>query len=471
MNILKKITFVLLLLFTKRITAQDVWSLEKCVAHAIAQSLVVKQATNQQDNARLNERLADFDRYPNVTAGSNLGFNFGRTVNPSTNVFESNNSNFNGFGLSASVLLYNGGRLQETYRQTKLDTKAATADVEQAQQILALQVAQAYLQAVLSEEQLENTQNQLARSQNQLGRLDAQIKAGVFPVTARADLLVQIARIEQQIILAKNARQVNLLTLKNLLQLPLNQPIALERPSVEPPKVEITEGGVLNAALQNQAQIKAGLWRVQSAQVGVKIAKAAMMPTLSMQGNLATNYANLITDPTRRQLIGTRNIDESVRINGQPSTITYTATDYESPKKRYGTQLRDNFGQSLGFNISIPIFDGFSRKIGIERAELQLSRTQMQLEQAKLQLQRDVETAVVAAQTGREVYDASVKILEAQRVAFEVMENRAKAGNLNTFELAQAKNQLDIAERDVTIAKYDYLFRLKILDFYSGKSF
>ncbi len=477
MIILKKVFFLIGFIVSNCINAQEIWSLEKCIDFALNKNLTVQQAAVQVDNAQKGERLANFSRYPTLSAGSNLGFNFGRTVNPSTNVFESNNSNFSSYGLSANILLYNGGRLQATYQQSAIDSKAATADLEQNRQTVALQVVQNYMLTLLSQEQLENAQMQLARSQKQLERLDVQIKAGVFSVNARYDLLAQMARIEQQIIIAQNTRATNLLNLKNTMQMPLNQSIRIEKPSEILPIMDNTEpneenriAAVVNLAMTNQAQIKAGELRIRSAQIGVKIAKAALMPTLSAQANLATNYANLITDPTKRQLTGTSNFDQNVRINGQNATITYTESSYETPKKSYGAQIRDNFGQSLGFNLSIPIFDGFSRKIAVERANLAVKNSQFQLEQTKQLLQVNVQNAIAAAEAGQKVYAAALKIVEAQKITFDIMDKRAQAGNANIFELAQTKIQLETAERDLIIAKYDYLFRLKIVDFYAGKN-
>jgi outer membrane protein len=430
MKLLRHLAFIGSILLTNLLTAQDTWSLEKCIAYARENSPTVNQSELQVKNAQLGSKEANYNRYPTLTASSNLGFNFGRTVNPSTNQFESNNSNFNGFNLSTSVLLYNGGRLQQEYRRADVDSKVAGVELEQAAQGLALQVAGAYLQVLLNEEQLENARKRLVQDQNQLDRLDKQIKAGAASQNAKYDIQAQIARSEQQVVAAANNVELSYLNLKNLMQLPPDQNMKLEKPSVVIPTDANPEGvsfkALYNAALATQAQIRAGELRIQSAQIGVKIAQAALMPTLFAQGSLATNYANLI-----QKVTGFRSIEvqQQVKFNNTPATISVIQNIPELAKKSYGSQLTDNFGQSLGFSLQMPIFDGFSRKINVERAKINVERNNLQLETTKQQLRSDVQNAIASARAMQKTYQAAQRTYDAQKIAFEAAEKRFQVGH------------------------------------------
>ncbi len=471
----KKLIIIGLSFVSLSISAQDTWTLERCVSYAQENSRLVKQSQIQVKSSKLVKRQDDWSRYPSVSANSNLGFNFGRSVNPSTYQFENNSSNYNSWGVSLGAPIYNGGRITNQIKQSAIDIKAAEADLEQSVSNIALQVAQVYLQILLNEEQYENTRKRSQTTASQLDRIEKQIKAGQLPPNARYDLLAQAARDEQSIVAAANSVELSYLNLKNLLELSPETPLKIERPQVVVPNTVNPESfmfkGIYSQALGNQPNIRASELRIKSAETGVKIAQAALMPTLSANANLGTNYSSTIPDYSG---VKTEFVDVStpVKIDGRAATLTTqqpkTATT-NIPKKTYGSQIGDNFGQSIGLNLSIPIFNGFSRQIGVERQKLAVESQMLVLERDKQQLKTDVQNAIASARAAKKQYDAAVKSFEAQKAAFDALEKRFQIGSANSFEFTQSKNNVDTAERDVTVAKYDYLFRLKIVEFYEGK--
>jgi outer membrane protein len=476
---IKKILTIGLIALNGFVFGQETWSLEKCVSYAQENSRLVKQSQVGVSNAKLSQKLADFDRYPSVSAGSNFGLNFGRSVNPSTNVFENRSTNFQSWSINANVILYNGGRLNNTLRQSELDIKASQADLENSASTIALQVAQAYLQILLFDEQLENARKRIQTTQSQLDRTERQIKAGQIAPNAKYDLQAQVARDEQQIVTAANNVELSYLNLKNLLELSPEKDIKIEKPSVVAPKDANPENFMFKAvyaqALGNQPQIKAGEYRIKSAEVGVKIAQANLLPILSASAGVSTNYSSSLPDFTQLPDLSNVKVDfgspRDVKINGSNAKIQNLEATGEAifPKAAYFNQLDNNLGQGVGLNLQIPIFDGFARKIGVQRQKLNVENQTLALDAQKQQLKTDVQNAIASARAAKKQFEASTKTFEAQKAAYDAADKRLASGSGNSFELTQAKNNLDTAERDVTVAKYDYLFRLKIVEFYEGK--
>jgi outer membrane protein len=479
-NMIKKILTIGFIALNGLAFGQETWSLEKCVSYAQENSRLVKQSQVGVSNAKLSQKLADYDRYPSVSAGSNFGLNFGRSVNPSTYAFENRSTNFQSWSLNANVILYNGGRLNNAVRQSELDIKASQADLENSASTIALQVAQAYLQILLFDEQLENARKRIQTTQSQLDRTERQIKAGQIAPNAKYDLLAQVARDEQQIVTAANNVELSYLNLKNLLELSPEKDIKIEKPSVVAPKDANPENFMFKAvyaqALGNQPQIKAGEYRIKSAEVGVKMAQALLLPSVSASAGVSTNYSSTLLDFTKQPDVTGVKFDygkpRDVKVNGTNAKIqNFEIVEGELlfPNTPYFNQLDNNLGQGISLNLQIPIFDGFSRKIGIQRQKLNVENQTLALDAQKQQLKTDVQNAIASARAAKKQFEASTKTFEAQRAAYDAADKRLASGSGNSFELTQAKNNLDTAERDVTVAKYDYLFRLKIVEFYEGK--
>ena len=469
----KQFIIIGLTLFSGSLIAQETWTLERCINQAQENSRIVKQSQIAVKNAELIKKQDDWARYPSVSANTNLGFNFGRSVNPSTYTFENSTTNYNSWGISAGATLYNGGRINNQIKQSAIDIKAAQADLDQSVSTISLSVAQAYLQILLNEEQYENSRKRLQTSQSQLDRIDKQIKAGQLPPNAIYDLQAQAARDEQQIVAAANNVEIGYLNLKNLLEISPETPFKIERPKFVIPTNVNPDGfmfkAIYNQALNNQPQIRAADLRIKSAEMAVKIAQSALLPVLSVSANLNSNYSNTILDFTKAKTVVVP-IKQQIIINGQTTEVTILQTQAtDAPKKPYVSQLGDNFGQGIGLNLSIPIFSGFSRQIGVQRQKLNVESQMLILDRDKQQLKTDVQNAIANAKSAKKQYEAVQKTFDAQKAAFDAAEKRFQIGTANSFEFAQAKNTLDTAERDLTVSKYDYLFRLKIVEFYEGK--
>ncbi len=460
--------------FTFGVQAQEVWTLERCIQYSRDNNLTVKQAEASVRTAQLSESQAKASRLPNVGASFSANEQFGRTIDPTTNSFSQQNIGSNSIGLNVGVPLFAGGQIHHSVKQAGWNYKAAGADAQQSVNDLALMVAQAYLTILLNQEQLESAQQRVEQSKRQLDVTLKLIDAGSAPRADRYTIDAQIAREEQAVVVAQNNVELAYLNLKQLLQLEPDYDMQIERPAFEIPSEAnpdvLALGPVYDLAQNTQPSVQAAAYRVMAAEEGVKIARSNYWPTVSLGANLnsyfstAAQRVSVVQGPDEK-------IIQQVELDGQIIEVgffqpTYTQTFSDVP---YWTQMDQNFGQGIGLSINIPIYQNGRTRLGVEQAKLGIINAQLQQNQTQQQLKNDVQTAIANARSARLQLNAAQKTADATRIAFENTEKRHTLGAVNTLELTTAKNNLDIAENDLIVAKYDYLFRLKILDFYQGK--
>ncbi len=467
-------TLFICLLFVQVGFGQKTWSLTRCIQYAQQNSLSVKQGQNQIEQAQLSEQEARYSRYPTVNSSLRGGVNFGRTIDPTTNDFINETVLTNSLGVDAGVILYNGGRIRNQIKQSQINVDIAEADNEQIKNDLALSVAAAYLQILLDQEQLINANNRLAQTQAQLTQTDRLIRAGTLPEADRLEIQANLARDEQNIVTQQNAVEISYLNLKNLMQINPDEEINIEKideiqipVNANPDGVALTQ--VYNRAIANQPFIKADQARLSSADLDTEIAKSLGLPVVSLFGNINSFYSNKVLEVTNEGDI----VDgppQSILLDGDRRSIQFPRLEGLTFGKRgYFNQLSDNFGQSLGLNVSIPIYNQAQTRLAKERAQLNILNTQIAAQQNKQQLKVDIQRAIANARANKKQFEASEKTVSALDLAYINTEKRYKLGAVNTFEYTTAKNNLDQATIDLIIAKYNYLYSLQILDFYQGK--
>lgn len=459
-----------------KLLAQETWSLRRCIEYARTNSLSLKQAEYGIEMAKLTDKQNVLSRLPNASANTNAGWQFGRTIDPTTNSFNNQTIAFNSMGLNVGATLYSGGRINNTIKQGKLDVQAAEKDAAASFNNIALSIANAYLNILLSEEQLENAKRRSSLSQDQLAQTDKLIAAGSLPANDRLDVLAQLANDEQSIVQAQNSIEINYLTLKNLMQIDPQTEMKIERPSfVIPPDANpdaLNFGMLYNRAVGTQPQVEANELRVKSAEYDVKLARSGYYPTLSLFGGIDSRWSG--ASKLYEQEITTERIGQTFYVDlGQGQTeldvefdspsVKFTELDYP-----YLDQIKDNFGQNIGASLRIPIYSNGINSINVQRAQVGILNAQVQSDLTKQQLKNDVQQAIASAKAARLTLDASQKANDAAKVAFENADKRFRLGTINNLQLLTARNTYDIAETNLSVAKYDYLFRLKILDFYLG---
>lgn len=467
--------FSLLLLSVTVAVGQETWSLERCILYARDNNITIKQAQASVRTALLSERQAKANRLPSLSASFDAGEQFGRTIDPTTNTFSPNATGYNSLRLSAGAQVFAGGQVHHAVKQANWNLRASEADAEQTMNALALQIAQAYLTILLTEEQLKSAQRRISQGGEQLKVTQKLIDAGTLPLADKYTVEAQIARDEQAAVTVQNNLDIAYLNLKQFLQLEPDFDLRIERPTVELPADarpdELSLSPLYATATTTQPNIRAAGFRLKSAAEGIEIAKAAYFPTVTLFANLSSNYSTQFPDESRAVYTGdVLSGVQKFRINGQDLEVQRYIPTFDIPTLSYFKQIDQNFGQGVGVSINVPIYQNGRNRLSVERARLSLLNAEMQNTQTQQQLKSDIQTAIANARAGRRQLEAAQKSFAAMQTAFQNMEKRHAIGAVNSFDLTTARNNLNNAENDLIVAKYDYLFRLKILDFYQGKS-
>lgn len=449
--------------------AQEKYTLDQCIKLALENSVALKKAGSTVAFATLNEEQAIANRNPNLSGNSGLNFNFGRSIDPTTNSFNNETFISNSYGVSSGMVLYQGGFIKNSIKQAKIDRLAAESNLSQSEADLALQVATIYLNMLFAEENIKNAENLLTQSKDQLVLINKLVSAGARPKNETLDVEAQIASNEQNIIGFENIRQNAGLQLKQLLRINQDSDIEISTPegiTIDTDPDIITMEEAYQSALKTQPSLRAALLNEESAEYGIKIAKSSLMPTLSIGGALQSNYSNRGIN-----IIGIDTVvnNQTVFINGVPADIGLPSANFLTENAGWFDQFNDNISLGLGINLSVPIYNNKRGKIGIERAELNRINARLDSEQIRQNIQLAVSQALNDARSAKRALEAAEKTVEARKATYENAQKRYEAGVLNSFDLTTSQAQFESAAITAIREKYNYLFSVKILEFYLGK--
>lgn len=480
MNKRKILILVITFLLSARVQAQGVkqWNLEECINYALNNNLNVKQSELSRQDVEARLRQSKLNRIPSLNFNLFNSWRWGRSIDPTTNRFVNQRINSNGLNGSSNIVIYNGNRQVNAIRQGKKELEAGFYDVEKSKNDIALQVVAGYLNIIFAREQLKNANAQLKTMQAQLGQTKKLVDAGSLPITNLLDIQAQEASNEVDAINAQNEIELALLQLKQLLQIPATESFDIVMPEFNPAEyamVPYPVDEVYQKALITQPEIKSSNLRIESADYGVRLAKGAHIPVLSANGQLFTNYSSVqdrervvpddgggtpVTIPPSP--IGMVGNDPNLVVYSFPRTI-YTRSDYP-----YSSQWLDNWSWSVGLNIGIPVFNGYITKTNIQRAKIMKENAEINAENTRNILRQTIERAYNDAEAAAKIFEAAGRQVEALQESFRATEKSYNLGAKNFVEYQVASNNLFGAKLDQTRAKFDYIFKLKILDFYLG---
>ncbi len=464
---------VLLLKGTVGLT-QNVWDLRRCVDYAVTNNINVKQADIQAKIAALNVQRQKLQRWLSANFQSNAGEQFGRSIDPATNQFTNNQITFTQFAFSTSATLFNWFSGAYTIQAQELELKAQYATVEKWKNDISLNVAGAYLQVLLSREQIQIARVHLQQTREQLSNTKKLVVAGTLPELSAAELEAQLARDSSSYVNAETAYASNLLSLKIWMNYDPMEPLELLAPPVDQIPVEnfadLQPVSVYNLALQNMPQQKVNQLRLQSLDRFRKAARSALYPTISAFGNLNSAYSSALEvlpkgAPVLTNVpIGLVTVDANTYTVVRPSLIS---TDFN--KATFFRQLDFQFRQNLGLSLNVPIFNGGTAKTNWQRSKLNYQSQQLQVERDNLTLKQDITRAYNDATAAYQRYQASVKTVATAEYSFELTRKRYEAGLLRTIDLITNQNNLFRARLEQTANHFEYVFRMKVLEFYKGQ--
>lgn len=466
-----------LLLGGAGVFAQEKWDLQRCVTYALANNISVKQADVQARIAELSVKLARAGQDPNLNFSTNGGYNFGRSINPATNVFANQQIRFGNFQLQGGVTLFNWFAARYNKEGSRLNLEAARASIERARNDVALNVAVAYLQALLAFEQTEIAKVQIGQTAAQLQNIRKQVTAGALPELNAAELEAQLAADSANYITAGATYQGNVIQLMALLNLDMATPFQIETPDVAAIPVDdlanLQPAVVYQKALQNLPQQRANQLRYAAAQQNIKAARAAMYPTLSAFGSVVSRYSSLFPDQTKAVVTPTNKFDTLGFVQvpgGGVLPAVRPSFEVSLPNTPFGRQLFDvNLSQAVGLSLSVPIAGNRQQRTQWERSKLDAENVRLQLDQDNLTLQQDIYRAYNDAVNAVQRYRSAQKAVEAAEKAFGFSQKRFDVGLLQTIELTTNQNNLFRRRLDAAAARYEYVFRVKLLEFYKGE--
>jgi len=475
-SIMKRLTFIIIVLFLGISTqAQNKkWTLKECVQHALENNISIKQSELDLKVTEADKLSAVGNFLPSLNAGASLSENTGLSFNPVTNNAQTTTFLSATGNINVGYTLFDGLQNIRQVQRAKLAKLSAEYRLDKMKDDIALFVANAYLTILVNKANLESANAQNLVTIEQIDRTNALVDAGTLP---RGDLLeieATNASELQNIANLENAVTISKINLAQLLQLKEYQSFDILDEGYDVVLNEISEkpvSEIIASAAENRSEVKIAEQSVALAEKDLQIAKAGYMPTLSAFFGYNTRYTDAtsfiqMTDPDNpisTAPIGVVQETGQVVVGEFPNTVAR-----EVGAEPFGEQIYLNDGISYGLQLNIPIFNGFSVKSNVMRNKVNVARTKYQLEQAKLDLESNVYQAYVDAKGSLKAYEAAEKALESQELAYQYAKDRYDVGLTNAFDFSQSKVRFDNATIALNQAKYDYIFKLKVLELYFG---
>ena len=434
------ITYLLVVSVFNVLQAQEVWSLQKCIDYAQDNNIKIKQGIITTEYQQNQLKQAKFSRLPNLNGSISQNFSFGRNLTYPGNTYEDVNTSESDFGLSTNVPVFQGFYITNNISKLELDFQASVEDLAKAKSDISVNIASTYLAILFAKDLVKVSEDQLAVTNLQIKQTNEKVEAGSLARGSLLEIQAQAAGEELNLVNAKNQLQLAKLQLTQLLELASQDNFDVEVPNLPEISAEasiVSSNEVYKSALLSRPEIKGADLRYQSSQFQLKIAKSTLFPTISLYANVNDLYNN-----TYKDVLG-NNI-------------------------AFSTQLKNNPRKGFGAQMNIPIFTRFANKIQIDNARLQVLNTQLELESTKKLLRSDIETAQTDAIASLNRFNSNQKAVSSMKEAFRYSEEKFSVGLVNAVDYNTAKTKLAKAESDLIQAKYEFIFRTKILDFYRG---
>lgn len=416
--------------------AQEAWSLERCIAHAVEHNLQVRQSEQQVKQQEITLSTVRNSRLPAVDGSVSQSFNFGRGLT-AENTYVNRNTMSTSFGLNGNVSVYDGGQTTHNLKVQKLQLQALLADLEKAREDISLQVTSEFLEVLFQQEQLKVARQQCELSVSQEERIHKLFDAGKASESEWADAKAIVASDRLAETQAENACRLALLSLSQLLELPSPEGFIVEAPQI-PESGQVTlplPEAIMAEAVGIKPSIKAGEYRVRSAERNILLARTGYIPKLSLGAGLGTNY--------------------------------YHTSGFDTAP--FGQQMKDNFNRYIGISLSVPLFDRLATRNQMRAARVQLESQKLALEQTRKGMFKEIQQAYYNAVAAQEQCSSAGASEEASKAAFALMTAKFENGQATSTEYQEAKARLSKALSEGLKARYSFLFRCKIIDFYRGR--
>lgn len=446
-NLLLLLSFITI--FSSSVFSQETWDLQKCITHALENNIQIKQQQLQTEIDQNNLKQTKNDLLPSLNSSVGENINFGRNIDYATNTYVNETTYSTSMGVSSNVSIFKGFEKMHQTKKSDFSLQASLAELEQIKNNIQLNIASAYLQILYNNEQVATTKDQIESTKLQSERTKLLIEAGKLPNGDLLEIQAQLAQEELQLVNNENALETSYLTLSQLLEFQSPKGFKIEIPEVNIEnhlknllEVETT----YQKAMDVLPNIRKSEQQLNATKEDLAIAKSYYYPSLSTNLGINTGYSStfIIIDAT----------DPSFGLT-----------------KPFMDQLANNYGAYIGFSLQIPIFNRFQVKTGISNAKIRIQQSEYNLEISKKNLYKDIQQAYSDATAALKKYYATQKSVESLTESFRYTQEKFNAGLLNSIDFNLSKKNLSNAQSELLIAKYEYVFKSNILNFYIGNPF
>jgi len=452
-------------------TAQQAWTLQQCIDQALNNNIQIKQSSlnNDLNKVQVNQSLTTM--FPSINGNASQNYIFGRSIDPYTNVYTDQQIRSNSFGLSGSLPLFQGLQLQNSLKESKLNYLSSQNDLKKIQNDVSLNVMNFFLQVLYNEELLKITRNQMTASETERNRMKRMFELGSVSKGNYLDFESQYANDELKFIQAQSQYDQSLLTLTQLLELDSVQNFTIVKPDIMIPPYDSTQllvENIFKLALKTQPDIKSSEYKLLGSEKALSAAKGALYPRLFLGGSIGTNLSTSSKDvvytqqPPIKKEIGFTSAGDTVFSYVPDVRTSFTDTPFED-------QFNNNLGKTVGFTLQVPIFNGWSTRSNISRSRINVEQSRLNNEITRKNLYKSVQQAVTDVASSYKKFIASQRSVDALEEGFNYNQQRLDLGMINTYDYLLSKNNLLNAQASLLQAKYDYIFKIKVLDFYQGK--
>jgi outer membrane protein len=464
--------FIIILIQTNISFSQESWSLEKCISYALDKNITIKQQELYTKSYAVNKMQSILNLLPSLNASGAYSASSGRALDQSTYQFTNQTVNSINAQISSSLTIFNGLQKLNTIKQNTYNLLASLKDLEKLRNDISLNVAAAYLQILFNQELVQVSKNQVGVTQLQVDRTAKLVDAGSLPNGNLLEIQSQQASEELQLITYQNSLDISYLTLSQILELDSVGSFKIQVPDfskVGEDDITATVNQIFQDALITLPQIQSSEYKLKSARSALAISRGASSPRIFVQGSYGSIYSDTYTKLSNGPLVEypsgyTKNPD------GTEKDVVYTQLQSRiSANYPLNMQFKDNASTTLTIGASIPIFNGWMIRSNISNSKINLLNSEYALDITKKQLYKDIQQAYADAIAALKKYRSTEKALTAIDQSYRYTEQKFEVGLVNTVDYYTAKNQLAKTESDLLQAKYDYIFRSRILDFYRGK--
>lgn len=468
---MKKFILSSFLFFVVYANSQNAWTLQQCIKYALEHNIGLKQSALNNEVTHNNATQSKANMLPSINGGATHVYNIGKTIDRYTNTFAINQTVLSqNFYVGGNLTLWSGLSQYNNMRANEYSYKSGVENLRQQEYDLSLSIANAYINVIFCEELLKISQSQYDVTKEQLERTQKLVDAGAAAKSNEYDMKSQLATEDFNVISADNNYQLAILNLKQLMNLDSVSNFSVARPDMDLQGNQLLENYGINSlyetSLKNQPSIKSSEYAIQSAEHNLAASRGRISPSLAFNANIGTGTSGLDKNIDGVKYLGMEQAPYYTQ-NGEP--IYMPKTEVITSTKPFSTQFKNNVNKSLGFTLSVPIFNGLQTSTAVKNAKINSFNAKLSQDLAKQNLYKSIAQAHANARAALNKYNASKSSVEASTEAFNYAQQKFNAGVISALDFSTAKNRLFAAESNMLQAKYDFIFKLKVLEYYEGK--